>query len=39
VQAWRTAAQQLLGQFSPDLDPYPANLIIIVGDLVDPVRH
>src|SRR5512133_3966160 len=39
VQSRCAAAQQLLGQLSSDLDPYPPNLIIVVSDLIDPVCH
>ena len=39
MQSGCAPAQQLLGQLGSDPDAYPPNLIIVVGDLVDPVRH
>ena len=39
MQSGCTAAQQLLCQLGPDHDPYPPNLIIVIGHLVDPVSH
>src|SRR5215218_7977451 len=39
VQSRCAATQQLLGQLSSDLDPYPPDLIIIVGYLVDAIGH
>jgi hypothetical protein len=39
MQSRRTPAQQLLGQLSADLDPHSAHLIIVVGNLIDPVGH
>src|SRR5512133_1464561 len=39
VQSRCAAAQQLLRQLSADLDPYPPNLIIVVGHLIDPICH
>src|SRR3954469_8234970 len=32
-------AQQLLGQLSSDLDSHPPDLIIVIGDLIDPLCH
>jgi hypothetical protein len=39
VEARCAAAQQLLGQLGPDLDSDSSNLIIVIGNLVDPVGY
>jgi hypothetical protein len=39
MQSGCAPAQQLLGELRSDLDPDPSDLIIIVDDLIDPVRH